>query len=672
MPRNFLVTGGAGFIGSNYVQRLLERGEKVTIYDNLSRAGAPRNLKWLEETFGRDAFQLVIGDIRNAALLTATARQADVIAHLAGQVAVTTSVIHPREDFEINALGTFNVLEAARLGERNPIVFYSSTNKVYGGMEDVEVIENDTRWGYKDLPFGCPENQPLDFHSPYGCCYSADTKILTESGWKLFPQLSKEDKVFTYNIEKNLAEFQHPTAYFSYSHSGKMYQQKNRRLYTCVTPNHKMLVSWDRDKMRLNAPKLLEAQAIAGKPMAYLLAADFEGGKDDKFFILPAVKAGPQKHQFKEKQIPMEDWVRFLGWYLAEGHCYENKKTGNCTITLTTYYRTLEAQEVMRAVGLSPVVDKHHVVATSRQLYEYLKQFGKSREKYIPANVKSLTPKYLRILLTALLDGDGNKHSKNAWRYTTVSNQLADDVQEIAIKCSLASSVRQDKEGFYRVFIGEARTAVCNLGADRSEWIDYDGMVYCVEVPNSTVLVRQQGYAYFSGNSKGAGDQYMRDYRRIYGLRTVVLRQSCIYGPRQFGIEDQGWVAWFLIAAVTGRPMSIYGDGKQIRDLLHVYDLLDAYDLVLEKIETTSGQVYNLGGGRDNTLAIWTEFGPMLEKLLGKPIPVSRGDWRPGDQKVFVADIRKAQAELGWQPKYDVEKGIRQLFEWVSANKDLF
>ncbi|MFO7584212.1 MAG: GDP-mannose 4,6-dehydratase, partial [Anaerolineales bacterium] len=174
------------------------------------------------------------------------------------------------------------------------------------------------------------------------------------------------------------------------------------------------------------------------------------------------------------------------------------------------------------------------------------------------------------------------------------------------------------------------------------------------------------------GCSKGAGDQYVRDYGRIYGLRTIVLRQSCIYGPRQFGVEDQGWVAWFLIAAVTGRPMSIYGDGKQIRDLLHVYDLLDAYDLAHEKIETTSGQVYNLGGGPDNTLAVWTEFGPMLEKLLGKPIPVSRGDWRPGDQKVFVADIRKAQAELGWQPKYDVEKGIRQLFNWVSANKDLF
>jgi len=341
MSHNYLVTGGAGFIGCNYVQRLLERGEKVTIFDNLSRAGAPRNLKWLNETFGEKAFNLVRGDVRNAALLTETAKSADVIVHLAAQVAVTTSVVEPREDFEINAQGTFNVVEAARLSGNNPIVIYASTNKVYGGMDDVEVVEDATRWRYKDLPFGAPETQPLDFHSPYGC-------------------------------------------------------------------------------------------------------------------------------------------------------------------------------------------------------------------------------------------------------------------------------------------------------------------------------------------SKGAGDQYVRDYNRIYGLRSIVFRQSCIYGPRQFGVEDQGWVAWFIIAAVTGRPMSIYGDGKQVRDLLYVYDLLDAYDAAIQNIDRVKGDIFNVGGGPENVLSVWAEFGPMLEKLLGKPIPVARGDWRPGDQKVFVADIRKAAKVLDWKPKYNVETGVKQLFDWVSANKDLF
>jgi CDP-paratose 2-epimerase len=341
MSKNYFVTGGAGFIGSNYVYRLLERGEKVTVYDNLSRAGAPRNLKWLQEKFGEKAFELVVGDVRDAGQLMVSAREADVIVHLAGQVAVTTSVVRPREDFEINALGTFNVLEAARLNGHNPIFLYSSTNKVYGGMDDVKVVEKATRWEYESLPFGAPETQPLDFHSPYGC-------------------------------------------------------------------------------------------------------------------------------------------------------------------------------------------------------------------------------------------------------------------------------------------------------------------------------------------SKGTGDQYVRDYSRIYDLRSVVLRQSCIYGPRQFGVEDQGWVAWMIIAAVTGRQISIYGDGKQIRDLLHVYDLNDAYDAVIQNIDKVKGEVFNLGGGCENTMSIWTEFGPRLEKLFGKPIPVARGDWRPGDQKVFVADSRKAEKMLGWKPKYDVDKGVKQLFDWVSENRHLF
>ncbi|MBE3117746.1 MAG: GDP-mannose 4,6-dehydratase, partial [Candidatus Atribacteria bacterium] len=143
-------------------------------------------------------------------------------------------------------------------------------------------------------------------------------------------------------------------------------------------------------------------------------------------------------------------------------------------------------------------------------------------------------------------------------------------------------------------------------------------------------------------------------------------------GPRQFGVEDQGWVAWMIIAAVTGRPLTIYGDGKQIRDVLHVDDLLNAYDAAIAKIDAVRGQVYNLGGGPENTMSIWTEFGPLLERLLGKPVPVRRGDWRPGDQKVFVADIRKAERDLGWKPKVGVEEGVGRLFEWVSENKDLF
>jgi CDP-paratose 2-epimerase len=341
MARNFLVTGGAGFIGSNYVARLVRRGENVTIFDNLSRAGSKVNLAWLRQEFGNKGFKLIAGDVRDADAIKDAACKTDAIVHLAAQVAVTTSVTDPREDFEINAQGTFNVLEAARASGTNPAFLYTSTNKVYGGMEDVRVAEEELHYRYVDYPLGISESQLLDFHSPYGC-------------------------------------------------------------------------------------------------------------------------------------------------------------------------------------------------------------------------------------------------------------------------------------------------------------------------------------------SKGCGDQYVRDYQRIYGIRSVVFRQSCIYGLHQFGMEDQGWVAWFIIAVLTGKPITIYGDGKQVRDVLFIDDLMNAYDLALDNIDKLAGRIYNVGGGPDKTISIWKEFAPILEKLAGHPIPTGQGDWRPGDQRIYVSDIRKAKQELGWEPKITPEEGIRRLFEWAKNNRQLF
>jgi hypothetical protein len=151
------------------------------------------------------------------------------------------------------------------------------------------------------------------------------------------------------------------------------------------------------------------------------------------------------------------------------------------------------------------------------------------------------------------------------------------------------------------------------------------------------------------------------------------LVHNCIYGQRQMGVEDQGWVAWFVIAAITGRPITIYGNGKQVRDLLHVDDLVRAFQMVTDRIDVTKGQVYNLGGGPANTLSIWAEFGPLLRELTGREIvPAAWSDWRPGDQPVFVADVNKAGREFGWAPQVSVRAGIARLVEWVIANRGLF
>jgi CDP-paratose 2-epimerase len=174
------------------------------------------------------------------------------------------------------------------------------------------------------------------------------------------------------------------------------------------------------------------------------------------------------------------------------------------------------------------------------------------------------------------------------------------------------------------------------------------------------------------GCSKGAGDQYVRDYSRIYGLRTVVMRQSCIYGERQFGVEDQGWVAHFCIAARLGRPITIYGNGKQVRDVLWIDDLIDAYERAAGRIDEVSGEVFNIGGGPANAMAVWSDFGPMLEALAGRDIPVRWTDWRPGDQPVFVSNINKAARQLAWQPQVSMAHGVERLWKWVDANAELF
>jgi len=173
------------------------------------------------------------------------------------------------------------------------------------------------------------------------------------------------------------------------------------------------------------------------------------------------------------------------------------------------------------------------------------------------------------------------------------------------------------------------------------------------------------------GCSKGTADQYMIDYSRIYGLRTVVFRQSCIYGYRQFGVEDQGWVAHFTISSMFDRPLTIYGDGKQVRDVLFIDDLVRAYDMAIKNINVTAGKAYNIGGGPNKKMSLLNLIG-YLEKFFGKKLTYTFSTWRPGDQRVFICDIRKAKNEFGWEPKIGVEEGVRLLAAWVKENKEEF
>lgn len=327
-----LITGGAGFIGTNLSAALAEQGHNVVVLDNLSRSGVAENARWLVDSFPQ--VQIIQGDVRDYSVVQDAVRRADQIFHLAAQVAVTTSVADPRSDFEINLLGTLNLLEAARQLAPEAPFFFTSTNKVYGGMEDVTVIQRGDRYEYEHLRTGVPESRIIDFHSPYGC-------------------------------------------------------------------------------------------------------------------------------------------------------------------------------------------------------------------------------------------------------------------------------------------------------------------------------------------SKGAADQYVRDYARIYGLRTVVFRMSCIYGPHQCGNEDQGWVAHFAREALAGRGVNIYGDGRQVRDVLYVTDLVRAFLQATERLDVTSGEIYNIGGGPENTVSL-LELLAQLESLTGHPITTTFAPWRPGDQRVYVTDVRRAAEHFGWAPTVSRQEGVARLTSWLA------
>jgi CDP-paratose 2-epimerase len=172
------------------------------------------------------------------------------------------------------------------------------------------------------------------------------------------------------------------------------------------------------------------------------------------------------------------------------------------------------------------------------------------------------------------------------------------------------------------------------------------------------------------GCSKGTAEQYVLDYAHSFGLRTAVLRKSCIYGPRQFGTEDQGWVAHFLIRALRDEPITIYGDGCQVRDILHVRDAVTAYRTVLSNIGRLAGQAFNLGGGANNAVSLRMVLDE-IAILTGRPLQISYAQQRPGDQVFFVADSGRLAQQSGWHPTIAWRDGLRDLAEWLSADLDL-
>lgn len=193
---------------------------------------------------------------------------------------------------------------------------------------------------------------------------------------------------------------------------------------------------------------------------------------------------------------------------------------------------------------------------------------------------------------------------------------------------------------------------------------DYDG----VKGINETMPTDLTGHTPY-GVSKLAGDLYTQEYAHIYGMRTAVFRMSCTYGIRQFGFEDQGWIAWFIIANLLKNQITIFGDGKQVRDLLYVTDLVEAFDKFI--CSDIKSDVFNIGGGNENTKSL-LEFINNLEWFTNIDTELKFFDWRPSDQKVYITDIDKIKKVLSWEPKVDALTGIKKVIDWVYSNKGIF
>lgn len=287
---------------------------------------------------------------------------------------------------------------------------------------------------------------------------------------------------------------------------------------------------------------------------------------------------------------------------------------------------------------------------------------------FIQADVRDADA--LRDILTQHADADAVLHLAAQVAVTTSVQDPRHDFEVNALGTfNVLEAVRNAAGG--RPAVLYASTNKVYGGMESVRIIERDGRYAYADYPQGMDESQPLDFHSPYGNSKGCGDQYVIDYSRIYGLKTVAFRQSCIYGTRQFGIEDQGWIAWFCVAATRGQPFTIFGDGKQIRDALWVGDLIDVYERALERIDQVSGQAFNIGGGPGNTLSL-NELVAMLEAAFGRQFDVPYAGWRPGDQRVFVADVSKAKRLLGWEPSTPIREGVARLLGWVRENRDLF
>ncbi len=358
-------------------------------------------------------------------------------------------------------------------------------------------------------------------------CYDDKTELLTKDGWKYFKELKYKDEIATLN-KNGFLEYHKPSNIISEAYSGEMYQIKSRSLNLLITPNHNVYIKKPTNHL-FQKQKDFELYKIS--EVAHLTQISFKRnmkwqGTDKNYFVLPSMIKGNgwRKNTIeKEKIIPMELWLEFLGYFLSEG-CAVKKSNNRWIIKIDQYQKAnpinyRKIKNCLKKLGYNFYSNEKYFEISNKQLYLYLKKFGKCDKKFIPKDILNLPSYKLKILLDALILGDGYKKNENFFVYITTSSQLRDDIQELALKIGLVTTIatRKNRESYikgrkiesfltcYDVYISNNnKTPLINHNGNKNiEKKNYKGMIYCCKVPNNIVYVRRNGKSCWSGNSRG-------------------------------------------------------------------------------------------------------------------------------------------------------------------------
>ncbi len=632
-----LVLGGDGYLGWPQSLYLSSKGHDITIFDNFMRRQFDlergfdslipiytlheRVAAW-KEVSGRQ-IQLYIGDTVDYEAVAAVFRafQPEAVVHFAEQRSAPYSMIdrkHAVFTQTNNVVGTLNVLYAMKEFAPDCHLVKLGTMGEYG-TPNIDIEEGFIEIHHKGrsdiLPY---PKQPGSF---YHLCYDDQTEVLTRNGWKFFKDLTDEDEVATRQLNDPHIIFVKPTAHTVYLYEGPMYCLEQRRIDLCVTPNHRMVTSYKR-RDNTEALRFEEAKDILGKYNRYHLTSEWEGEERETFTLPAYYSLGKYEPPMSAIELPMDDWLHFLGWYLAEGTvdgewlkkapnriCINQKIGANSEEVNAVFEKIAAALGCTHSVYLFKDRDQeaHYLFCT--QLAVYLAQLGNSITKHMPHELLGLSKRQLGILFNAMMSGDGiwMNRDRQYGRYYTSSKQLADDVQELAIKLGLSANVshvdRTEGTGWtknpeYRVnFTKTTVFQVNQQPEDLNDWVeDYAGMVYCCEVPgDGIILVRRNGKPVWCGNSKTHDSHNIMFCCKIWGLRATDLNQGVVYGVETDETTQNARLATrfdydqiygtalnrFCAQAAVGYPLTVYGKGQQIRGYINLRDTIRCIELAI-------------------------------------------------------------------------------------------